>query len=202
MFFDVLEVFGLPCNDSEWILDHSFFHHFLTFFVIFFLPLLHKIFSFNLTKIILRLGISSLLYFRMPFLILTKVNGKLLRNLKFGSGLKPFPEIEEIPNSVHVRNYSLSRSALRVICDTCGIFTDLLRGPSPGNTCASMENLRILGPKPHQTDEFWDDFFNFFRSLWVIENDCFGCFLMFLRSLDHPGMILDGFWIIHFFIIF
>ncbi len=27
-------------------------------------------------------------------------------------------------------------------------------------------------------------------------------FLMFLRSLNHPGMIADRFWIIHFFIIF
>ena len=36
----------------------------------------------------------------------------------------------------------------------------------------------------------------------MIENDNFGCYLMFLRSLDHPGMIPDEFWIIHFFIIF
>ena len=81
-------------------------------------------------------------------------------------------------------------------------FKDLPRGPPPGNTCASMEILRILGPKPHQTDEFGGDFLNFFRSLWVIENDNFGCYLMFLRSLDHPGMIPDRFWIIHLFIIF
>ena len=88
--------------DSGSLIFSSFFDIFCHIF----LPFLHKIFSFNLTNIILRLGISSLLYFRMPFLISTKVNDKLLRKIKFGSGLGSFPEIEEIPNSVHVRNYS------------------------------------------------------------------------------------------------
>ena len=143
------------------ILNGFWIIHFLSFFVNFFWPSLPKYFLFNLTNIILRRGISSLSYFRMMFLISTKVNGKLSRKLKFRSGLGPFPEIEEISNSVHVRNYSLSRSALRVICDTCGIFIDLPRGPPPGNTCASMEILRILSPKPHQTDEFWGVFFIF-----------------------------------------
>ncbi len=36
MFFDVLEVPRPSWNDSKWILDHSFFHHFFTFFVIIF----------------------------------------------------------------------------------------------------------------------------------------------------------------------
>ena len=30
-----------------------------------------------------------------------------------------------------------------------------------GNTCASMENLRTLGPKTLQIDEFWGDFYIF-----------------------------------------
>ena len=34
--------------------------------------------------------------------------------------------------------------------------------PAAGNTCVSMENLRILGPKSHQTDEFWDEFSKMF----------------------------------------
>ena len=121
--FDVFWCSWGPWTILEWFWMDSGSFIFSSFFDIFchlFLPLLHKIFSFNLTNIILRLGISSLLYFRMPFLILTKVNGKLLRNLKFGSGLNPFPEIEEISNSVHVRNYSLSRSALRVTL-ICGL---------------------------------------------------------------------------------
>ena len=42
MFFDVFEVSRPSWNDSGWILDHSFFHHFLTFFVIIFLPSLYK----------------------------------------------------------------------------------------------------------------------------------------------------------------
>jgi len=35
---------------------------------------------------------------------------------------------------------------------------DLSRAPAAGNTCASMEKLRILGPKIIQINEFWGDF--------------------------------------------
>ena len=124
-----------------------------------------KIHLFILINMVLRLHTSSLIYFWSRFLISTKVNCKLLRKLKFGSSLGSFPEIEEISNSVHVRNYSLSRSALRVTSGYLWVIYRSPERPAAGNTCASMEILRILGPKPHQIDEFWGDFLNFFRSL-------------------------------------
>ena len=60
------------------------------------------------------------------------------------------------------------------------------RGAAAGNTCASMEKLRILGPKTPQMIRFWGHFSNFrvhnfsgfFQhsgSFQCIQNDVFWC---------------------------
>ena len=56
--------------------------------------------------------------------------------------------------------YSYRAFAMQEICSTSHLKTSPER-PAAGNTCASMENLRILGPKPLQIDEFWGDFLDF-----------------------------------------
>ena len=57
--------------------------------------------------------------------------------------------------------YSYRAFAMQDICSTSHLKISPER-PAAGNTCASMENLRILGPKTHQTDEFWDEFSEMF----------------------------------------
>ena len=53
--------------------------------------------------------------------------------------------------------YSYRAFAMQEICSTSHLKISPER-PAAGNTCASMENLRNLGPKTLQIDEFWDDF--------------------------------------------
>ncbi len=53
--------------------------------------------------------------------------------------------------------YSYRAFAMQEICSTSHLKTSPER-PAAGNTCASMENLRILGPKTLQIDEFGSDF--------------------------------------------
>ena len=88
---------------------------------------------------------------------------------------------------------------MQEICSTSHLKISPER-PAAGNTCASMEILRILGPKPHQTDEFWGDFF-FPEAL----GDPNRLFLMFFDVLEVYGPPWnDSEWILDysFFIIF
>ena len=52
------------------------------------------------------------------------------------------------------------------------------RGLAAGNTCASMRKLRILGPKPPQTDQFQGQFSEIFR------RPSGGCFVILLMIFD------------------
>ena len=83
------------------------------------------------------------------------------------------------------------------ICSTS--HWELTSRPAAGNTCVSMENLRILCPKPLQNDRFSSKFWKCSGSRHMVSNDLKWCFLMSWRSLDHRRLILDRFGITYFF---